>query len=170
MIILVIGAPGTGKTTICQDLSRRYGAPHFEMSWMPEFLRRNGTAISYEEDERTAVQALVGVAKVYSDAGHRAVFVSDFRNEVLPLAFASLDAYPYQVVRLYSSAEAILEQRVMAPARSSGYRDVEAAQAANREIMAMDFGGSLDIDVARYGIEDVLAMIRSRILAPNGAI
>ena len=170
MIIPVIGAPGTGKTTICQELTRLYGTPHFEMSWMPEFLRRNGVEISYVEDERIAVQALICVARVYSDAGHNVVCVSDFRNEVLPLVFESLDAYPHRIVRLYSSVETVLEARMLEPTRPSGYRDVVEAKAANREIMAMDIGGSLDIDIAQFGIEDVLAMIRTDILEPNQAI
>ncbi|HNB55085.1 MAG TPA: AAA family ATPase, partial [Anaerolineales bacterium] len=73
MILLLLGAPGTGKTTVCQTLTAQYGVPHFEMSWMPEFLRMNGQDIPYAQDEQIAVGALLAVAKVYTEAGHRVV-------------------------------------------------------------------------------------------------
>jgi hypothetical protein len=170
MIIPVIGAPGTGKTTLCQELTRRCGTPHFELSWMPEFLQRNGLAIPYEEDEKTAVRALIAVAQIYCAAGHRVVLVSDFRNAVLPLVLELLAAQPYRVLRLYSSDEDLLATRVLEPTRSSGYRDVAAAQAGNREIQTLDLGDSLDIDVASHGVDRILEIIRTEILAPNQAI
>lgn len=170
MIIPIIGAPGTGKTTVCKEVTRRHGIPHFEMAWMPEFMMQNGMTIPYVEDERIAVCGLVAVAKVYSDLGHRVVLISDFRNEVLPLVWQQLDAYPHQVVRLYSSVGKVLAERVSEPTRPSGYRDVAGAQVANDEIRAMRFRQSLDIDVATQTLERVVEQIRVNILLPNGAV
>ena len=170
MIIPVIGAPGTGKTTVCQELTQRYGVPHFELSWMPEFRRRNGVAIPSVADERAAVRALIAIAKVYTDEGHQVVCVSDFRTAVLPMVFAALGADPYTVVRLYISDEPVLTRRGGHPTRPSGYRDAAAALAANREIMALHLGGSLDIDVAHAGIDAVIATIHAAILVPNRAV
>lgn len=169
MIIPVLGAPGTGKTTLCQEMTRRFGTPHFEMSWMPEFMTRNGIAIPYTEDERIAVCGLVAIAKVYSDEGHKVVLISDFRNEVLPLGWRQLGEYPYRVVRLYSSVDSALAVRITDPTRPSGYRDVAAAQVANRIIQAMNLGDSLDIDVSMLSVEHVIEQVRTTLLIPGSS-
>lgn len=137
---------------------------------MPEFMIRNGIALPYSEDEQIAVCGLVAVSKVYAERGHHVVLISDFRNEVLSLVWEQLVGYPYRVVRLYSSVDSLLAQRVKEPTRPSGYRDVALAQAANREIRAMTLGDSLDIDVATQSIEQVIEQIRVNILVPNRAM
>ncbi len=71
LIIVILGAPGTGKTTTLRALSATLGCPEFELSWMPEFPMRDGERIVYEEDEATAVDALIQVAKTYVRHGHR---------------------------------------------------------------------------------------------------
>ena len=49
-VILMNGAPGTGKTTVGSLLHEYYKSPWFEFGWIPEFRRLNPhTEISYEE-------------------------------------------------------------------------------------------------------------------------
>ena len=57
MIIVTIGALGTGKTTIQRALSAKLGCLEFELSWMPEFPIRDRERIAYEEDEAIALNA-----------------------------------------------------------------------------------------------------------------
>jgi hypothetical protein len=170
MIVPIIGAPGTGKTTLARALSDRYGIPHFEMSWVPEFTRMNGCPIPYEADERVALEALIAVAKVYEAAGHNVVCVSDFRLEVWPLVQALLGEGSYQTVKLICSDPALLSSRVLDPTRSSGFRDAESALRHNAAYTALQIPGAVEIDVAEHSIDNVVQVLVARILVPNEAL
>ena len=137
MIVPVIGPPGSGKTTILTEVTNRHGTPHFELSWMPEFMQMNGSSIDYSTDEVIAIDALFAVAKAYVSGGHHVVFVSDFRLESLPLLYANLKDVPHEVVRLVCSDPDILSTRVLTPDRPSGYRNAEEAIRLNEAYASM---------------------------------
>lgn len=170
MIILILGAPGTGKTTVCRALSERYGTPYFEMSWMPEFLRLNGVRIDYEQDERIAVAALLSVAKAYIAGGHRVVLVSDFRLKTLSSVYAQLKDVPHQVIRLVCSDSDVLSARVLNPDRPSGSRNVEEALCINAAYVAMHVDEHIVLDVAHADVDDIVRILEERILIPNNAM
>ncbi|MFN8529684.1 MAG: AAA family ATPase [Anaerolineae bacterium] len=169
MIVPVIGAPGTGKTSLLKAITERYGTPHFELSWMPEFMRMNGVRIDYVQDERIAIQALFAVAREYAHSGHRVVFVSDFRLETLDqVEQAALDFQ--HTIKLVSSDDAILQTRVLDDTRPSGYRDVKEALEANRKYIAMQSPNSIHIDVAKTPLDEVVRIVAEAVLIPNSAV
>jgi hypothetical protein len=153
LIIVIIGAPGTGKTTIQRALSLSLGCPQFELSWMPEFLIRDGERIAYEEDEATAVDALIQVAKTYCRHGHRYVLLSDFRLDTLARVGELLADVPYLFVVLHNSDEALLTSRVLDESRTSGYRDTVAAIALNAQYLRLEWPNSFLIDTGNASVE-----------------
>ncbi len=134
MIVLLVGAPGIGKTTLLQALSARMGCPAFEMSWMPEFLVKNGNAISYEEDERIAADTLLLVGRNYLKHGHRIVLLSDFTLRLLPWLLSSTTPEERLPIKLIIRDDAELTRRVLDPSRSNGYRHWEEALRINRDL------------------------------------
>ena len=164
MIVLVLGCPGSGKTTVLRELSRQFGVPHFELSWMPEFRWMNGRRLSYEEDEAVAVRGMVAVAKAYVRSGHGVVFLGDLRLRALDHVFDALGDFPYLVVKLVFEDDADLAARVLDPSRPSGYRDVAAAQKINRDLRAVEIQGGLEINVSADSMSGVVSRIGDAIL------
>ena len=159
LIVVVLGAPGTGKTTTLRALSGRLGCPEFELSWMPEFSMRDGERIAYEEDETIAVDALIQVAKTYVRHGHRYVLLSDFRLATVECVRDLLTDVPHLFVVLYSSDEATLTARVLDESRSSGYRDTAEAVALNAQYPHLELPNSFLVDTGEASLEEVVESI-----------
>jgi len=167
MIIPILGCPGSGKTTVINQLKQEYGCPGFEMSWMPEFHSMNGEPLPYEGDEQIAVGALVRIAAEYVRAGHRYVFLSDFRNEVVPQLIKHLATEEVRFVILSFSDESTISERVLDPDRPSGYRNVDAAVEANRWLADQAFPNALRIDVSTNPADAVVETIACTYRLPN---
>ena len=118
MILPIFGSPGSGKITLGNSLRDKCGYPFFELSWMPEFRTLNGRTISYEQDEKIAVCALVKVAQTYCEHGHEVVLVSDFRINSFDLVMSYL-GFTSPVIKLIASDENILRSRVLNDSRPS---------------------------------------------------
>jgi molybdopterin-guanine dinucleotide biosynthesis protein len=170
MIVPIIGPPGAGKTTLLREITRRYGTPHFELSWMPEFLTMNGVKIAYPHDESIAIKALIAVAREYVKGGHRVVFVSDFRIETLESVLAQLSTDFHQTIKLICTDDDKLKQRVLDSERPSGYRNVDESLEANKRYIAMELPDCCVIDVATTSINDAVEIVEKNILAPNKAV
>ena len=165
LIIVIIGAPGTGKTTTLRALSARLGCPEFELSWMPEFSMRDGERIAYEQDEAIAVDALIQVAKTYARHGHRHVLLSDFRLATLESVRELLAGVPHLFVVLHNADELLLTSRVLDESRSSGYRDTEEAVALNAQYPHLGLLNSVLVDTGKASVEEAVESIVTHLQA-----
>lgn len=159
LIIVILGAPGTGKSSTLHALSARLGCPEFELSWMPEFSMRDGERIAYEEDEAIAVDALIQVAKTYVRRGHRYVLLSDFRLATLESVRALLAGVPHLFIVLHNADEPLLTSRVLDESRSSGYRDAEEAVALNAQYPHLGLPNSVLVDTGKASVEQAVGII-----------
>ncbi len=158
MILPIFGSPGSGKTTLGNSLREKCGYPFFELSWMPEFRTLNGRTISYEQDEKIAIYALLNVAQTYCEHGHKVVLVSDFRINSFGLVMSCL-GFTSPVIKLIASDENILRSRVLNDSRPSGYRNDEEALRLNRKIISYTFENELSIDVTKFTLEEQTSLI-----------
>ena len=135
-VIVIAGAPGTGKSTLARVLQERTQTPLFEFGWIPEFRHIPNGYISYEEEEQISFENLVLVTRNYLRHGFRGVILTDLNNRYVAEIGAVFSGLDYRIVTLVLQDEAVLAQRVLDPSRTSAYRDVEAALAINRSILS----------------------------------
>ena len=130
-IIIIAGAPGTGKSSLAKLLQERSGAPMFEFGWIPEFRNRPNGLIPYDEEEQISFENLILVSKNYLRHGYRGIILTDLTDRRIEELSRVLSGYDYRIVTLVIDDEQVLKQRVLDPSRSSGYRDWQEAVKIN---------------------------------------
>jgi len=135
-VIVVAGAPGSGKSTVCEMLRERMGWPLLELGRFREpHLDRHWTNANATE-ERMAFDTLVYAVRNYLRHDYRTVLVTDLtdaRVQDVPQVFADC---VYAIVSLVLSDDAELTRRVLDSERDSGFRWVTATLAWNRALHA----------------------------------
>ncbi len=135
--IVIHGAPGSGKTTLAQEIHRRLQSPWFEFGWIPEFTKKNPhTDISQREEEQMSFENLSLVCKNYAAHGYENVILTDL-NDVrlldIPQVFAG---YQYAVITLYAENESVLKDRILTRDNGNEFRDWESAITINARIVS----------------------------------
>ncbi|MCL1951970.1 MAG: AAA family ATPase [Oscillospiraceae bacterium] len=134
--VILHGAPGSGKTTVARLLHERLRSPWFEFGWIPEFRSLNPhTEISYEDEELITFETLMLVTQNYVRHGFSNVILSDLRCRCIEKIPQALQGMAYLLVTLHADDET-LKRRVLTRDNGNTYRDWEAAQRINREILA----------------------------------
>ena len=78
--IFIIGAPGSGKSTISKELQTKLDSPMFEFGWIPEFRNNGNNITTYQEDEALAFENLVLVVKNYAKHDFKNIIITDLEN------------------------------------------------------------------------------------------
>jgi chloramphenicol 3-O-phosphotransferase len=130
-VIVVAGAPGTGKTTVCQALAERLASPYLDLGRLRSMhLDRLWLRMS-AADEAVAFENLVAMARNYCRHDFRPVLVSDLTENRLEAILRDLAELDVRIVTLVLDDPALHKRRVLDEARDSGYRDWQAAVAWN---------------------------------------
>ncbi len=132
-LILIAGAPGSGKTTVAKLLHERLGSvlldygclrqPHLDREWSNES----------EAEEAMAFENLVFVLRNYIRHGYENIIVTDLKEhrvQEFPELFAENSLL---IATLVLRDDEELRRRVLE--RDSGWRDDEAAVVWNRAIL-----------------------------------
>lgn len=163
-IILLNGAPGSGKTTISALLHEKLRCPWFEFGWIPEFRHLNPhTEITYEEEEALSFENLMLVCGNYMRHGFEHLLISDLRPELVCKAADALQAYHPIIITLYAEEET-LRHRVLHRQNGNDYRNADEAAEINRHILSSSLlKNERRIDTSVHTPESICRMILSQV-------
>lgn len=134
-LIIVNGAPGSGKTTISKLLHKRLDSvfidfgdnlrtPHLDILWKR----------ASNKEENMTFENLAFILKNYIKNGYKDIIITDLSDEkVLKLAKIFLKNKVLIITLLVDNKE--LEKRVINPKRDSGFRNVKKAIEHNKQII-----------------------------------
>jgi hypothetical protein len=134
-LLVVAGAPGSGKTTIARLLHTELGGAYIDFGYLREFHLDNGWSNASPREESMAFENLLYIIRNYFRHGYAPVIVTDlldFRVQEIPVHFRH-DNFVIATLVVHNDAE--LKRRVLIPERDSGYRDFASSLAWNRELI-----------------------------------
>lgn len=105
----------------------------------------NGAALTYAEDERIAIEALVAVARTYRARGHAVVLLLDLRESGIETVESLIPAEEHQLILQTTADEEELRRRVCDQTRPSGFRDWRFALEQNRRYRTLTRVKSIDV-------------------------
>ena len=84
-LIIVRGASGSGKTTICKLLKKKLACPYLELDWLREYHLDQKWTLENKKEEKVAFENLILIAKNYIKHGYKNLMVShlDFQTKKL---------------------------------------------------------------------------------------
>ena len=163
-VIVIAGALGTGKSSVVKVLQEKLQSPCFEFGWIPEFRKKNGKEISYEEEEELAFENLHLVVKNYIKHGFRNIILSDFEDKRIVNLHDLYADTDYILFTLFVSDDELLKKRVLNESRSSEYRDYKEAIRINVRISKHELlPNEIKIDTTNISVEEVVDKILERL-------
>ncbi len=139
-LIVVGGAPGSGKTTICRLIQAETAWPLIEFGWLRQFHLDKAWMNTSPREEQMSFENLAFIVRNYVHYGYKHIMVNDlqdFRVQQIPDLFSDID---YIILDLIVESDDALKQRVLDPTRDSGFRDYAASLAWNDRLKRRPLG------------------------------
>jgi dephospho-CoA kinase len=134
-IIVVSGAPGSGKTTITKLLHQHFQCVMIEIGWLRQYHLDPAWLKASAREEAMSFENLLFLIRNYLKHGYDYILINDLedhRVQQIPLLF---EPYQFIIVSLVIKDDEIVKRRVLDPHRDSGYRDYGAAIASNHALL-----------------------------------
>lgn len=130
-LIIIGGAPGSGKSTICTLMQDEKHWPLIEFGRLRQFHLDRAWTNTSPQEEQMSFENLTFIVRNYLRHSYGHIIVTDlqdFRIQQIPDVFSDID---YIIFDLIVERDDELKQRVLNPTRDSGFRDYGASLAWN---------------------------------------
>ena len=133
-LIVIGGAPGTGKTTISKLLAQKLGSFVFDFGILREVHLDKEWSNQSLAEEQMSFENLLFILKNYKKNNYKNVILNDLQDFRLKQIPDVLTEFNYMIVTLYVQEDEDLRKRVLGE-RDSGYKNADAAIKWNREVI-----------------------------------
>ncbi|MDB5254091.1 MAG: hypothetical protein JWL80_157 [Parcubacteria group bacterium] len=132
-IIVISGAPGSGKSTVAKILQEKLQSPLINLGWIRQWhLKRDWSDATFKEEEMS-FEILVQALHKYIENGYKNILVEDLEDEKVQRIPSVLEGINYIIVSLTIDSDEELKQRVLGE-RDSGFKDWERAVKWNKDL------------------------------------
>ncbi len=131
-LIVIAGAPGSGKTTVADLLHDALKSPYIDFGYIREFHLDRDWKNESSREERMSFENPVFILENYIRYGYKNIIVTDlqdFRVRQIPELFGE---YSYLIATMIIKSDDELALRI--ENRNDGWRDVPRALAWNKQI------------------------------------
>lgn len=135
-LIVIGGAPGSGKTTITKLLHEHFQSVMLDFGWLRQFHLDPEWRKASLAEEDMSFENLVFILRNYLKHGYSHILLNDLQDQRIQSIPSLFGSDEYLIVTLVLRDDAVLKARVLEPERDSGYRDFEAAIAWNRRLLS----------------------------------
>jgi chloramphenicol 3-O-phosphotransferase len=164
-VIVIAGAPGTGKTSVCRVLAERLAAPYLDLGQLRSLHLDRAWRRMSVADEAVGFENLVAMVRNYCRHGFRPVLVSDLTENRVEEIVRVLVGLDVRIVTLVLDDPALHKQRVLDETRDSGYRDWQAALAWNqRNLQRQLLLREQRIDTTHLSVDETADQILTRLI------
>lgn len=133
--IFLLGAQGSGKTTIARFLKEKLSSPHIDYDWVRGFHLNNNWSNTSDIETKMSFENLVFILKNYKKHNYKNVIVSGFSEHDIEKILGEFKDEKYLVITLFLTDNEVLKQRVLTESRDSGFRDFKESLRFNKKLM-----------------------------------
>lgn len=157
-LIVIAGAPGSGKTTVADLLHVKLKSPYIDFGWIREFHLDADWLDQSPLEEQMSFENLVYIIENYIRKGYKNIIVTDlrdFRVQQIPDLFAG---HSYLIASMIINKDEELASRIQN--RNDGWRDVPRALDWNKQIQERPLlSGECRIDNTHNNPEQTLEIL-----------
>ncbi len=132
--IFILGAQGSGKTTLARLLKKKLNSVHLDYDWIRDFHLNKGWSNTSDSEEKMSFENLLFLLKNYTKHDYKNVIVGGFTEEKIGAILTELKDFKYIVITLILSDDEVLKQRILTESRDSGFRDYEESIRFNHRL------------------------------------
>ena len=134
-LIILAGAPGSGKSTIGELLREQESFVLIDFGWLRQGHLDNKWSNATPEEEAMAFENLVFIIKNYWKHGYKNIIVTDLREDRITILAETFKTSDHIVISLVVMNDEELKNRVLGE-RDSGFKNVEEATEWNRGLIS----------------------------------
>ncbi len=134
-LVVIDGAPGSGKTTITKLLHQHFQSVMIEIGWLRQYHLDPAWLKASPIEEAISFENLLFIIKNYFKHDYDYILVNDLnlhRIEQIPSLF---ELHQFVIITLIISNDKEHKRRVLNPERDSGYRDYATAISWNHSLI-----------------------------------
>ncbi|MDD5068117.1 MAG: AAA family ATPase [Candidatus Pacebacteria bacterium] len=131
-LIILSGAPGSGKSTIAELLQKELQCPYIDFGWLREFHLKPDWSDASEKEEGIAFDNLVYILRNYIKNGYKNILVSDLTDERVQMCPELFSKDNFVILSLVVDSDKELKNRITI--RNSGFVNTEKALAWNQKL------------------------------------
>ncbi len=125
-LIILAGAPGSGKSTIGELLREQEGFVLIDFGWLRQGHLNNKWSNATSEEEEMTYENLIFIVKNYWKHGYKNIIVTDLLEKRIAILAETFKNSDYIIVSLVITNDEELKNRVLGE-RDSGFKNVERA-------------------------------------------